>query len=279
MARKEYLQIIRYYIMNFNYIVSIVSIVSIIVIISVIIYLLYIIYSSKIQIPKTIFQTWHTNELPPFMKQCTQKLQEDNPEFEYYLYNDQECRNFIEKNYDISVVEAYDSLIPGAFKADLWRYCILYKEGGIYLDIKYQCENGFKLIQLLEDSSPWVNEDDNRVVYTGLLVCEPNNKKMWNCIQQIVKNVKNKYYGRECTSPTGPDLFGKYFTDHEKSKIHYYYYDERYPNTEIEKRGFIKDVNTGEIVLSHYPEYRKEQKQFAKTAYWQNLWLKRKIYL
>jgi mannosyltransferase OCH1-like enzyme len=263
--------IIEYYIMIFNYIVAI-------IVITGIIYLLYITYSFEIQIPKKIFQTWHTNELPPLMKQCTQKLREDNPEFEYYLYNDQECRKFIEDNYDKSIVEAYDILIPGAFKADLWRYCVLYKYGGIYLDIKYQCENGFKLIHLLEDTSTWVKENDNRVVYTGLLVCEPNNKKMWNCIQQIVKNVKNKYYGRECTSPTGPDLFEKYFTEYEKNKIHFYYYDEYYPNTEIEKRGFIKDLNTDEIILSHYPEYRKEQKQFGKTEYWVDLWRKRNIY-
>jgi hypothetical protein len=31
---------------------------------------------------------------------------------------------------------AYDRLIPTAFKADLWRYCVLYKYGGVYLDIK-----------------------------------------------------------------------------------------------------------------------------------------------
>ena len=236
-------------------------------------------YTSNIQIPKKIFQTWHTIDLPPIMKQCTQKLQEDNPEFEYYLYDDQECRKFIEEHFEISILQSYDSLIPGAFKADLWRYCVLYIHGGIYLDIKYQCENGFKLTRLLTDSSSWVNEDDKQVIYTGLLVCEPKNAKMWKSIQQLVKNVKNKYYGRECTSPTGPDLFGKYFTEYEKSKIHYYYYDERYPNSDLEKRGFIKDLNTGQIILSHYPEYRIEQKQFAKTEYWQDLWRKRNIYI
>ena len=36
------------------------------------------------------------------------------------------------------MVAAYDRLIPTAFKADLWRYCVLYKYGGVYLDVKYR---------------------------------------------------------------------------------------------------------------------------------------------
>ena len=31
--------------------------------------------------------------------------------------------------------EAYDALIPGAFKADLFRYCVLFIYGGVYADI------------------------------------------------------------------------------------------------------------------------------------------------
>ena len=36
----------------------------------------------------------------------------------------------------MDVLNAYDSLIPGAYKADLFRYLVLYREGGVYLDCK-----------------------------------------------------------------------------------------------------------------------------------------------
>ena len=55
------------------------------------------------------------------------------------------CREFIKNNFDLDILNAYDILKPGAFKADLWRCCILYIYGGIYLDIKYGCFAGFKL--------------------------------------------------------------------------------------------------------------------------------------
>lgn len=33
------------------------------------------------------------------------------------------------------VLEAFDILIPGAFKADLFRYCVLFIYGGVYADV------------------------------------------------------------------------------------------------------------------------------------------------
>ena len=96
-------------------------------------------------IPLNLFQTWHTLDLPPKMKNSVELLKRQNPEFTYYLYDDKMCRDFIEQNYDKDVLYSFDKLKPGAYKSDLWRYCVLYKYGGIYLDIKFNCVNGFKL--------------------------------------------------------------------------------------------------------------------------------------
>ena len=40
------------------------------------------------------------------------------------------CRNFIKKHFSRDVSYAFDKINPGAFKSDLWRYCIIYKNGG-----------------------------------------------------------------------------------------------------------------------------------------------------
>ena len=105
-------------------------------------------------IPLKIFQSWHTLNLPPKMNDNVQLLKLQNPEFTHYLYDDEMCREFIKENFEEDVLNAYDKLIPGSYKCDLWRYCILYKYGGIYLDIKYKCVNDFKLIFLAFTFSP-----------------------------------------------------------------------------------------------------------------------------
>jgi hypothetical protein len=167
-------------------------------------------------IPLTIYQTWYTKKLNSRMKACVDKLKDSNPEFTFYLYDDNECTNFIQDNFDEEVIDAYKSLIPGAYKADLWRYCILYKYGGIYLDIKYYPVNNFKFIDVINDE--YFVKDVNKSgagVYNALMICKPGNEKLLNCIKNIVKNVKTNFYGTSSLEPTGPLLLKKEFTTEE----------------------------------------------------------------
>ena len=88
-------------------------------------------------IPLHLYQTWHTKDLPQKMKENLEFNKYANPKITFHLYDDSECREFIKNNFEPDVLEAYNSLIPCSYKSDLWRYCVLYINGGIYLDIKY----------------------------------------------------------------------------------------------------------------------------------------------
>ena len=220
-------------------------------------------------IPLNLFQTWYTKDLPPAMKECVESLKSANPEFIYNLFDDEDCRNFILNNFDSSVVEAFDNLIPGAYKADLWRYCVLYIHGGVYLDIKFKCINGFKLIELT-DKEYFVKDrpgfaDKINGIYNAYMVCKAKNKILYKCIYQIVENVKNKYYGKNCLYPTGPALICNYFSD---EKI-----------LEQQLRFDIFDIETillnDRKILESYKQYRNEQNK--KTHYY-ILWRKKNIY-
>lgn len=55
--------------------------------------------------------------------------------WEYRFYNDDEAAEFISTHFPPEVRQAYDDLLPGAFKADLFRYCALFVYGGVYADV------------------------------------------------------------------------------------------------------------------------------------------------
>jgi mannosyltransferase OCH1-like enzyme len=130
----------------------------------------------KKQIPLNIFQTWHTKkQIPIKMYNAIQSIRLNNPEFKYYLFDDNDSREFIKKNFKSEVLYAYDSLIPGAYKADLWRYCVLYIAGGIYIDIKYKMINKFKLINLI-NKEHYVLDRNNIGIYNAFMICKPGNK-------------------------------------------------------------------------------------------------------
>jgi mannosyltransferase OCH1-like enzyme len=224
-------------------------------------------------IPLKLYTSWHTKNLPLYMKANFKLLVETNPEFDTYIYDDADCREFIEKNFDRDVLFAYDSLIPYAYKADLWRLCILFINGGIYLDIKFKCVNGFKFIALTEKE--YFVRDRNPIdTINGLIVCKPNNNILCECINKIVKNVKNKHYGMNSLEPTGPHLLGSFFNQEERDNMELYFDYTLIEN--VFSDYYIVYDNT--IILSFYKEYREEQLNFQTKPHYSVLWVNNCIY-
>jgi mannosyltransferase OCH1-like enzyme len=224
-------------------------------------------------IPLKIYQTWYTKDLPIKMKECVELLKSQNPRFEHYLFDDNDCREFIKDNFDIPVLNAYDSLIPGAYKADLWRLCVLYINGGIYMDIKLKCINGFKLIELTEANHYVKDRNLPLTIYNALLVSEKNNSFLWKAICKIVFNVQNKFYGKDALEPTGPLMLGKIILNNKlKLNIDLKHYEEG---------GYLIYKNRF-VISTEYPEYNQERtnvyNNINKKRY-NIMWNERKIYL
>lgn len=226
------------------------------------------------QIPRNIFQTWVTKTLPTYMGINVDLLKKFNPEFKHHIFDDNDCYEFIRDNFDPDVLEAFVNLIPGAYKADLWRYCVLYIHGGIYLDIKFKCSHGFKLINLLKNESFCLDRDgfwkDKKSfgIYNAVMVCKPQNKFLLRCIEQIVKNVNSNYYGHNSLYPTGPGMLGDLYL-------------KFYNNKELLRMKTMKNMDIlfeGSVIMRHYNEYRFEQKQTPNYKHYGTLWNKKKIY-
>jgi mannosyltransferase OCH1-like enzyme len=222
-------------------------------------------------IPKIIYQTWHSKRIPIRMYNSIIRLQKHNPEFKYCLYSDDECREFILKWYDGNVLNAFDKLIPGAYKADLWRYCILYKLGGVYIDIKYTSINGNKLIHLL-DKEHFVMDCDKKGIYNAFIICKPGNRLLLDCIYQIVLNVQNNYFGPSALHPTGPKLLYKQMLTYKDFSInidmtHHY-------NDKGDK--FVSFNNAP--ILKTYDGFKSDRDNCTKTPHYGTLWINRTIY-
>ena len=213
------------------------------------------------------------------MQENFDKLCNDNPGFECKVYDNEDCYNFIKDYFGNSVANAYNKLIPESYKSDLWRYCVLYINGGIYLDIKFGCVNGFTLNSVLDKEyfvlDLYVDSAKTNYVYTGFMVCKPRNQKLLKCISQIVKNVKNNYYGINPLCPTGPGLLNDAFSESEKKEMEFTVTCTpnpliSHPNTNI--------VFNNYTLISSYNEYRLEQINNMQKPHYGPSWFKKQIY-
>jgi len=117
------------------------------------------------EIPCIIHQTFPTKSLPWELQQNADKLRALNQGWEYRLYDDEDVLEFIKNNYDPNVLNYFQRINPayGAAKADLFRYLLMYKCGGVYLDIKSSARKPFDNVFKYGDRyllSVWNKYDD-----------------------------------------------------------------------------------------------------------------------
>jgi mannosyltransferase OCH1-like enzyme len=84
--------------------------------------------------PKILVQTISDKSKIP--EKVFENIKKYASDFKHVIFDDEDCINFIKEHYPEEVLEAFNRLSIGAHKADLFRYCYLYINGGLYADIK-----------------------------------------------------------------------------------------------------------------------------------------------
>ncbi|MDI9358291.1 MAG: glycosyltransferase [Phycisphaerales bacterium] len=193
-------------------------------------------YNTKI--PKIIFQTLKTRRVSEQMYYAIQSILDKNPDYEYYLYDDQDIVAMITQYFDASVVQAYNRLLPGAFKADLWRYCVLFQYGGVYIDAKMIFR---KPLHTLMEEHDFISCIDRPkcTILNAFIGVVPKHPFMHQLIQQILTHIEQEYYGTSDLEITGPLLMGTCFKEFIKRDAHkplipeIIYFDHQHYSLEI----------------------------------------------
>jgi mannosyltransferase OCH1-like enzyme len=175
---------------------------------------------SNQSIPKIIVQTTYKTEIHNILHyNSIQTYIELNPEYEYRIFDNNSSRLFIKENFDETILDAYDLLIPGAFKADFFRYCFLYIHGGCYFDCKSILRYPLRDIINRNDTFLICKDIVEEGFFNAVIVSIPRNylllKIINECKENIIHyhelyiyNMKKSIYEKPATmfSLTGPML-------------------------------------------------------------------------
>ncbi len=87
-------------------------------------------------VEKIIWQThkFKYEDLPEIYLKNSKTWIEGLPGWEYRYFSDIDVENFIKEFYPQYLI-IYNSIKPGMYRADIWRYQVVYKYGGIYADM------------------------------------------------------------------------------------------------------------------------------------------------
>ena len=173
-------------------------------------------------IPKNIYKT------APFLHPKLNKLylntELENPGWKIKFYNDKDCITFLENefsndNLDLKkkVLTSYNKLIPSAYKADLWRLCVIYEYGGVYSDASQIFKMPLdKIIDTTKEfciikDRPGIEQGGGaKANLNGLQIALFSSVKkhpdLLKYIENINMNVHKLAYGQSTLHVTGPHL-------------------------------------------------------------------------
>lgn len=185
-------------------------------------------FSKQNKIPNNIYQTFISKNLPPNIIKVIQHNKKMCPDYNFIFYDDHECDLFIQHHFDEKTYGAYKKINPvyGAMKADFFRYCILYKKGGVYLDIKSMIKHPLnKIIHkqddcLLDLPRRYESWRKTSTYEQWMLMFSPQHPYLLEVITTMVDLIHQNYEPIIETIPvlttkqkilhvTGPDMFSK----------------------------------------------------------------------
>jgi mannosyltransferase OCH1-like enzyme len=93
-------------------------------------------------IEKIIWQTYETSydDLPNYAKESIDTWKYHNPDWQHGYMSGADRELFFKENFSEDVYNTYISLPLGVMKAGLWRFAILYINGGVYADMDTHCK-------------------------------------------------------------------------------------------------------------------------------------------
>jgi mannosyltransferase OCH1-like enzyme len=147
-------------------------------------------------IPKIIHQTWKTLNVPDEWKDAVESCKNEHKEYNHIIWTDEMMEKFVKTEY-ADFYKVYMSYPHNIQRCDAFRYLVLYKYGGIYIDMDTICKKNLK--ELLVYDIVFTYSTNASCFTNAFFMVIPNHPFIKFCIDNLSGYVNSYYY------------FGKHF--------------------------------------------------------------------
>ena len=160
-------------------------------------------------IPKLIHQTFKTKKLPLLTKWHIWRMKTRNPSYQYHFYDDSMISDFIKKEFEPEIFDLYKKIRIGAAKADFFRYAILLKRGGFYLDIDSLVIKKLDEIILPDDKAIISLGSHKKNYVQWALFFESGHPFIVKTFELMIDNIRENKYPYDVHRMTGPTVYSE----------------------------------------------------------------------
>lgn len=156
-------------------------------------------------IPKKIFQivlSDKTDIHPKFLENI-EHIKRTNPNWNYTLYDDKDIITYLQTYYPPIILYYYNKINPNyaPARADFFRYLLMYREGGVYLDLKSSTKS--PLDNIIRPDDEYILSHHTCPTQSCILqtikgeyqqwhiICRPNHPYLKAVIDRVLNNIEN----------------------------------------------------------------------------------------
>lgn len=225
--------------------------------------------SETARIPKIIWQTTKDpNNLHTNAKKSIASFLQKNPNYGWYIMDDEQCRQFIQDHFSQEFYNMYISLPIGVMKADVWRIAIIYVYGGVYIDTDCDC-----MVPL--DS--WIDPKDELIVFEEhhngsygnfVIIAQPKHPALLESLNKVIQIYNSETFLSQ-SSPTPIQDFGagayylgvkEYIENNVDHNIRILKYTDHRILNSFHNEAYIVH-NAASIKWNNYDSWRKQQRR------------------
>ncbi len=156
------------------------------------------------RVPRTIHQIWLGSPVPKALKSFAESWKKMHPDWQYILWTDKEVEEFglVNKHF-------YDATDNYGAKSDIARWEIVYKMGGVYIDMDFECLQPLDMFNKVYDFYTAIQPLDTQFIQLGaaLFGACPGHPLLKHCIETI----KDDWWRKGAPQKTGPVHFTRSF--------------------------------------------------------------------
>jgi len=161
-------------------------------------------------IPKIIHQTWHS-PVYDSDKGSPDSWRQHNPDWEYRFWTDADLEAFVRDEFP-DFLELYQSYPKNVQRADLARYMLLYRFGGVYADMDTDCLGSFDVLsgedRVILCEEPSLHWDQTRLfgmerLYFNGTMVSPAGHQFWKDVIDCAWDVRH-VAKKDVLESTGP---------------------------------------------------------------------------
>lgn len=198
-------------------------------------------------IPRIIHQTWKSKDVPVQMQKYVDRVKELHPGWQYKLWTDDDNDAFVKKEFP-EFYPVFEGFSKNIMRADVIRYLIMYKIGGLYLDLDYEMLKPFQYTdkELVLPFSRKIALGDKRDLLGNCIFASAPHHIFWkNMIDDLQKNPPLVKHYMEVLGATGPFFLTRIFEEGSYSDA---FLPDRilfHPPTPGNRRNYINIIQNG----------------------------------